>query len=598
MNKLLLLLLSVLLSSHVLASDAGTAAKDKPEKESKKEKEEEKDEKKESFIDYFNLKPKISREFVQYEEFTDYEGLEIRNIDIYVFDRFSDPISLKNIKNFEETDSTAHKANKKLVYRQLIFKEGDILDPVLMADAERFLRENTIYTDAYIRVVATDDCRFADVQVYVQDNRHWRVLFAASPTSITMGAAAYDFGGLPQRISISGSGLFARNNPYSVDFRYGLKNIARSQIDLNTHFFKQNISQTATLGLEKNFVAYNTKWAGSFDFTHSLRKETESGFADDISRDYNTALVYNDVWIARSLPLPNLSSKNKSIRFIVSGRATVKKFLERPADLPVQNFVDRQFYLGSFGIANRDWYGIEELYRFRDYDYVPKGFNFAVLGGYEVNEFLGGRYYSGVTANYNKMFDNLGYFQKEIRYGAFLRDGNYEQITTQFNTNYFTKRFNLGKLGFRQFVKSSTTLSYNRPDTEFFSLSNNIRGLNSNNIKMFGTKSFVLNLESVFYTPVKWWTSRGNFFLFADLGYVTKNERQLLFKSTLHQGYGAGIRFQHLVTAINYLQISFGYYPTGQMVNLNPVRFNVIDEPDRVINSNNLFNSGIMTGVN
>jgi hypothetical protein len=595
MNRLLLLVFSVLLSALAMASDNDARESVKSEKP---EKEKEKSEKKESIIDYFNLLPKISREFVQSEEFTDYEGLEIRNIDVFVFDRFSEPISLKSIQHFEEKDSSAHKANKKLVYRQLIFKEGDKLDPLLMADAERFLRENTIYTDAYIRVVPTEDCRFADIQVYVQDNRHWRAIFWASPTSITVGAGAYDFAGLPQSLSISGSGLFTKNNPYSFDLMYGLKNIARSQIDMNVHYFRQNIAQTSRIELDKQFVAYNTKWAGKVDVAHTMRKETESGFADEISPDYNTAFIFKDVWMARSLPLPHLSEKNKFVRFVISGRATTKHHLFRPDNLPVQNFVNRQFYLASFGIANRNWYGIEELYRFRDYDYVPKGFNFAVLGGYEVNEFLGGRYYSGFTANYNRMYGNWGYLQKEIRYGAFLRDKNYEQITTQMRLNYFTKRFEMGRMGFRQFVKANTILSYNRPETEFFSFSNSIRGLQSNNIRMFGTKSFVLNLESVFYTPVKWWTSRGNFFLFADLGFVSRNEQQLLFKSTLHQGYGAGIRFQHLVTAINYLQISIGYYPTGQMVNLNPVGFNIQAHPDRMIEHNNLFNSGIMTGIN
>lgn len=600
MKKLLFSIIVILFFLPAMASETTPTTNEKTENKSGnkegKENKPEKDPKKLSFIDYFNLLPKISREFALSDAFDVYEGYEIRNIDIFVLDRFVDPISKKSIQNFEETDSTAHKANKKLVHRQLIFKEGNKIDPILMSDAERYLRENTIYTDAYITLHCTELPNLVDVEIYVQDNRHWRAIFWASPTSISVGAGFHDFAGLPQRLEIMGSGLFSKNNPYSFDIKYRLKNIAKSQIDLETQFFKQNIAQTSQFKLGKEFVTYNTKWAGSFDIKHTIRKETENGFADEISSDYNMGLVSKDTWIARSFAMPN-ANRSKTSRLVVSARATVNKHLFIPEDLPIQNYVDRQFYLGSFGLASREWYGIEELYRFRDFDYIPKGFNFALLGGYEVNEFLGGRIYSGATVNYSKMFEKFGYIQNELRYGAFLRNNNYEQITAQHSLNYFTKRFEIGKLGFRQFVKAKTTLSYDRPDTEFFSLSESIRGLRSNNINMFGTKSFVLNFESVFYTPIKWWTSRGNFFLFADLGVVSKNEKQLLFKNTIHQGYGAGIRFQNLATTINYMQISIGYYPTGQMVNLNPVGFNLQANPDRMIETNSLFKSGIMSGL-
>ena len=71
---------------------------------------------------------------------------------------------------------------------------------------------------------------------------------------------------------------------------------------------------------------------------------------------------------------------------------------------------------------------------------------------------------------------------------------------------------------------------------------------------MIGTKSFVINLESVFYTPIDWWTSKGNFFFFADLGWVGSSDFDFLFNNTIYQGYGGGISFKE---GINFFRITY-----------------------------------------
>ena len=123
--------------------------------------------------------------------------------------------------------------------------------------------------------------------------------------------------------------------------------------------------------------------------------------------------------------------------------------------------------------------------------------------------------------------------QNEFKIGSFVRDKSIEQITFQSKISYFTNRASLGKLGFRQFISSNTTLSFNRPISEFYNIGNGaIRGLNSQ--RLIGTKSFVLNIESVFYTPIDWWTSTGNFFFFADLGVLGRSNRDFLFNNTIY----------------------------------------------------------------
>ena len=67
-----------------------------------------------------------------------------------------------------------------------MFREGDLVDAQLMVDNEVILRQRTIYRDAVIKLYTIDDHR-VKVNILVQNNRHWQVLFEGGPGSIQLG---------------------------------------------------------------------------------------------------------------------------------------------------------------------------------------------------------------------------------------------------------------------------------------------------------------------------------------------------------------------------------------------------------------------------
>jgi hypothetical protein len=501
---------------------------------------------KEKFINYFNLAPKAVRDYTPSSFFAEFKDSTINSIEVFVIDRFDEPAFEREcIDDADFVENKRGKYSSTLVNKQLLFKVGDCLDPMLLSDTERNIRENTIYIDAIIIVTPTPNINGVDIKVYVHDNRHWKALFWGSPTSLTLGGTFFDFFGVAQETGFYGAGLINPNNPYRVGAYYNVNNIARSQIGLQIEYDKQNLAESYGLKIKREFYAYNTKWAGKFQISNNARKIEDL----NISNRYNNKFLFSEIWLARSFALKNFKEKSPTLRFIVSARGLVTKNYRIPENQPFQNFVNSQIYLGSFGLANRNWYGFEELYKFRKFDYVPKGFNFAYIGGYEINQFLGGRFYNGITTNFSKHYEKFGYMQNEVSVGSFIRDKKFEQITFQTVNSYFTNRAKLGKLGFRQFISTNATLSFNRPNSELYNIGTSaIRGFDSQSL--IATKSFVVNLESVFYTPVKWWTSRGNFFFFADLGWISRSSSDFLFKNTLYQGYGGGIRFQNLTLTI------------------------------------------------
>jgi hypothetical protein len=548
---------------------------------------------KDKFIDYFNIMPKAVRDYTPNDFFIEFDGHEINSIEVFVVDRFDDPVyNQADVSNAKLVDNKRGTHSAVLVKKQLLFKEGGIVDSRLVADTERNIRENTIYKDAIIIIKPTPYITGVDIKVYAHDNRHWKALFSGSPTSLTLGGTFYDFFGVAQQAGFYGAGVINPMNPYSIGAFYQVNNIARSQVSIDVDYNKQNQSERYGFSVGRDFFAYNTKWAGKFSVNNTARKIEDN----NISKEYNNRFFGLETWLARSFPLQKINLKHKSMRLIISGRALVNKHYTIPEGQPFQNYINKQLYLGSIGIANRDWYGFEALYKFRQFDYVPKGLNAAYIGGYEINQFLGGRVYNGFNINYNRQYAKFGFMQNELNLGSFIRNKGFEQLTLQLNNSYFTNRAKIGKLGFRQFINTSATLSFNRPVSEFYNIGTSaIRGFNSQ--ELIGTKSFVVNLESVFYTAVDWWTSTGNFFFFADLGWLGMNNSDFIFNNTLYQGYGAGMRFQNLKLGINYMELSLAYYPNGYRVNENNWGYQLGEIAPRAVNTNNLFSPGVLNDI-
>lgn len=549
--------------------------------------------KKEKFVDYFNLMPKAVRDYTPSDFFEEFENLEINSIEVFIVDRFDDPVyDQEDINDAKLVQNKRGNQSAVLVKKQLLFKIGDMVDPRLVADTERNIRENTIYKDAIIIIEQTPHISGVNVKVYAHDNRHWKAIFWGTPTSLTLGGSFYDFFGVSQKTGFYGGGIIDPRNPYTAGVFYRVNNIGRSQIDLKLDYNKENQSEDYSLTIDRKFFAYNTKWAGKLEISNNARKIENN----QITNKYNNRFFETDAWLARSFGLKNLNQKHEALRLIISARGVIKKNYVIPEGQPFQNFVNKQIYLGGIALANRDWYGFEELYRFRQFDYVPKGFNVAFISGYEINDVLGGRFYNGFSANYNKNYPKFGFMQNEFKLGSFVRSKNIEQISIQTINSYFTNRIPLRKFGFRQFISTNTTLSFNRPLSEYYNIGNGaIHGFDSQ--KLIGTKSFVLNLESVFYTPIDWWTSRGNFFFFADIGILGRGNSDFLFNNTIYQGYGGGIRFQNLTLGIPFMEVSFGYYPNGHLVQERNFGFLLGDKPPREIEANNAYTPGVLTDI-
>jgi hypothetical protein len=159
-----------------------------------------------------------------------------------------------------------------------------------------------------------------------------------------------------------------------------------------------------------------------------------------------------------------------------------------------------------------------------------------------------------------KFLNNFGYLVTTVDAGSFVRNKRWEQGVLRFEANYFSRLLMLRTWRIRQFVNLRYTKGIGRFDTEFIDISSNngIRGIGSNALR--GAKSVVLNLETVFFTPINLLGFQIAAFTYADLGFITPAKINL-FDGSLFQGYGIGFRFKNENLTFNTFQIRLGYYP-------------------------------------
>ena len=106
-------------------------------------------------LNLVNLPQKTNRSISVREDFLPFEGMEIASIEVIVFDEKNQVIedtAQWNPNVHFVSKPNQYRWNAKLVKRQLMFREGDLVDAQLMVDNEVVLRQRTIYRDAVIQL--------------------------------------------------------------------------------------------------------------------------------------------------------------------------------------------------------------------------------------------------------------------------------------------------------------------------------------------------------------------------------------------------------------------------------------------------------------
>ncbi|MDX2190803.1 MAG: hypothetical protein SFY32_13155 [Bacteroidota bacterium] len=527
-------------------------------------------------------------ESVEYIEpqliYTKYNGKIIKAIKIYNYKPFGTSVidtSKSPTLSIDKTGNVLHiKTHKKLIQSITKLKEGDVFDASKVYNAERVLRTTTYLLDSRIYVFENQDLDGIEIHIFTQDIWPWGAdagLDVVKSSPIIFPYIAYspevNYAWV-QNNNMLGLGhqfrytTFLQNNQYQgFTSNYTIPYIGKSLVRISLDASYLTYSERYSGNLSRGFVLPTTRYAWGilyfYDKSDNLLLGTGTGKR---IFEYN----YIDTWFGRSIKLSNLKTQQ---RFVFSVRQFTTHFnntIGKDKDTN-QLFQDKHTGLLGVGYSNRSYYRDLYIYGFGRTEDVPKGLSVAFVGGIEYSAF-GNRPYTGFSYSQGYFYKNFGYLFMRTAFGTYFNNNDMQQGAFNSGLNYFTRLFSFGKIRMRQFVKLDYVYGINRKEVEQLYINDGLGVRGYFNNSAIGSQRFVVNLETVFYTPWEFGGFKFAPFLFYDFAWLSKSQYFQDFSNS-HQGVGLGFRFRNERLAFNTFQIRLAYYP-----NLNA------NDPQRLYN--------------
>ena len=473
----------------------------------------------------------------------------------------------------ERTGNGLHTNTRENIIRRsyLLFQVGDVVNPTLLRDNERVLRNTSIFHDARILVLPREGSRqFVDVYVITQDV--WSLL----PTGGFGGFRNFSVGFDQRNFRGLGHQLFGqvayngRDPRQQVEFqgRYTVPFIGKTFLTAQAEMLYLRDLKQGVVRLYRPFLTPDTKYAGSIELN---RTQVNNRI---ITRDDSVRLVpvtynYSDIWIGRSFRLFFRQQDTDEIgrsRLIIALRNTNYQYLKRPdvtADTN-QVYQDSRTTLFSVGFSRRKYVRDVLIYGFGRTEDVPVGESIAGIIGFD-NAELGRRLYTGLNFSQGKYIRPLGYFYGLVSVGGYSRNKGIEQGVLSLESNYFSPLLKTRWGNMRHFFNTRYTTGIGRFQNEYITLgSSSGSGINDgigvNSDALRGTKRLLLNYENVLFSRLSLIGFRVAFVTFASVGLVSFPEQPLL-RGPLYQGYGIGFRLRNENLTFTSFQIRLAYYP-------------------------------------
>ena len=497
-----------------------------------------------------------------------YSGKPINRIYLRQLDVFGSSItdtSMEADQWYKEMGNWIHMpTHKSIIQENLLFSPGDTLDPSLLRDNGRVLRDLQYLKDARL-IVQPSGPRGDSVDVVVITQDVWAKGFDVNLGSINSGEVQLfdnNFLGLGHKIQTNIQfDYFKKSNP-GVEASYNLNNIRGSFINGRLYFLDAFETRRYGLQFSRDFYSYRTRLAGGGKVykTNTIRNIVQE---DTTFNQVNLDYINHDLWMGYAFPLnwgDNFFRDRN--RLIFSARYRNDRFFEGPVITKRYNyqFHDNQMLLGKVSLSRENYYKSSLIYGFGRTEDIPVGDLISYTFGWEMDEFFR-RFYSGANFRHGEFINNFGYLSMEVGAGGFLYRRNIEQGKIHFRTNYISKLFHTENMKLRQFFELNYSTGFERFPEETLKLDKlrDIRGFP--NPDLYGNKKLVFRSETVGFTNIYYYGFRLALYGFCDIGFLGPS-KQFIFQNSLQSGFGLGVRLRNENFVFNTFQIRLGYYPS------------------------------------
>lgn len=496
--------------------------------------------------------------------FISYQGKVIRNINFRQLNVFGPTLE----DTTRTADSWIERASNKLHFKtreyllrnNLIVHEGDLIDPLKLADNERILREANYIQDAriYIRTVS-ESSDSVDLYIVVKDV--WPKAFDLNLNNLYSGSfTMWDK-------NILGFGHETKNSIFwntkkkqglGYEGLYSIPNIGGSFISGKGVYTNKFGNETYGIALDRNFFTPGVKYAGGL----SVYKTTKPDYFQysDTNIIAPVSFLKSDFWLGRSFNLSREKDFNSRKNLAFAFRVSSTKVMQRPiiSENQFYNYQDRSLFLSSVTYSSQSFYKSNLIYNYGRIEDIPLGFQLQLNNGYEVREFSN-RGFAGFNISYGNYYNKLGYFYFWIGHESFLLNKKIEQgmITAKFN--HFSALYKLNRFRFRHFVDIEYTKGINRFKDEYLTINDSygLKGFHNDSIR--GMERLNIHTESVCFSP--WYLYEFRFVFFASAEFSIIGNRKDIWKNPGYPALSFGVRIRNERLVFNTIELRFFVYP-------------------------------------
>lgn len=478
-----------------------------------------------------------------------------------------------------------HPTYKSLINNNLFFKQGDTLNPYIIAENVRYLRSLSFLQDAMIDIQnCTIDINYVDLKVSYKDVFPLGIAGDVSANELFASLQDNNLLGTGQQLIIDNFYDLNRKPHYGLGCEYmkrnlfgsfynasiGIKNIANSYSDGKRD--ETYVYAKAELPLVSPYYT----WTGGGEVAKHYN--TNCYFTDSVyNANYRYVYTNFDLWAGYNLNGLHLLKENaaRKIKHFVALRLNDYYFSQIP-NIYKNNYnaiyATTSSILGSYTLFKQEYYHTGYIYGFGRNEDVPEGYNLSLIGGWSVKEGYQ-RLYGAVNIEGNYFNINKDYFDYVVKVGGYQRGNKFEDLSVLFDLEGFTRLRKIGNRWYnRMFLSGSIAHQFNRFLDNPLTL-NSTYGLPQFNADSatLSTTRFTVNCQSVYFN--RWKFAGFNFapFFFTNFTALKTDGNNDVSNVDGYLSTGLGIRTRNESLVFGTIELRISYYPrtTGAMKPFN-----------------------------
>ena len=507
-----------------------------------------------------------------------YEGKRIRSIQIEQKHFGASIVSPANLKKDALTkfaDKLHNKTNENTIRKNLFIHEQEILDPLVIAYNEKWLRDLPYIQDARIlAALSTVDTNEVDIYIITKD------IFPFGGSFNIRNANSYTAKFSTENANDGGNAFTLSNNfdkKRSINtgwgFDYTNRNIQGSFTDINigAKSFAPNEANgdlsESTIYLRGNrpLLTPNSKWTWGFDWNNANNKNVfPNKWSDSLFNSYyNYNLKHFDAWIGYQVFNQPYSLKNDNVHYFIQLRFLENIFKQRPTDYLAQidkNYQNIRAYLSSFTLFKQKIIRTQYLYGFGRNEDLPTGKSMVITTGTYSRE----KYtlpYLGIKLESYKLLANENFRHGSISAGSSYDDGQLQDVRFIASIEQINKlRYLESGYKYRSIINLSFTQTLKNKFNEALLISSSYGIPQLNKERIYGGTRITANWESVWYNSRSFFGFRTSPFAFGNITYL-RTVGQPIGNGDIYSSIGSGMRVRNENLIFGTIELKAFYFP-------------------------------------